>query len=102
MVEIAVWSAAKSDARLAELLQELARRRVGGSLDAVPEGIEAGLELRRGVVELLLELVASIEIRRSELAELRDELVRRVPGLAELVAERVGRDRLRRRCPRAT
>ena len=83
MVEIAVWSAAKSDARLAELLQELARRGVGDSLGALAEGIEARLELRRGVVELLLELVARIEVRRSELAQLRDERVRRVPRLVE-------------------
>ena len=42
---------------------------------------------------MLLELVPRLEVRRAEIAQLRDELVRRVLRVVELLAERVGGDR---------
>ena len=71
-------------------------RRPGHSrfLRSVFQGVEARLELVHRRVELLLELVARLEIGRAEVAELGDEVRGRVRRVAELVAERVGRERL--------
>src|SRR5262245_56318916 len=77
-----------------QLLEELRRRRVGCLLRTVPERVVLRLELLGRVVELLLQLVAGFEVRRTEAAQLRDELVGGVPGVVELLAERVGGERL--------
>src|SRR5262245_5451321 len=77
-----------------ELLEKLRRRSVGGCLRAVSERVVLRLELLRGVVELLPKLVTGLEVRRTEITQLRDELACRVTRLVELVAQRVRRERL--------
>jgi hypothetical protein len=72
-----------------ELLEELVRRRSCRLIRALLQRVVARLELGGGLIELLLDLIARLEVGRAEILELGNELRRRSVRVVELLAERV-------------
>ena len=73
--------------KLADLARRTDEAVHAGSARAVEKQHARGKKTARERIELLLELLARLEIWRAEVAELGDEVRGRVRRVAELVAE---------------